>query len=140
VRQSFAEACLVLKGRKYIWIFLAKFIQSEEVNPVMAVETARLTKDAHERLLREELRRRRIACIQVLGDLGVQYYREPFGILGVEKAEQPLFVQQSVVGALESVLEDKDQEVAAAAQQALKAVNAARGWTQGAGDAEPASP
>ena len=121
-----AEASRIMKGRKYIFVFLSEFIQRREVNPVMAVETARLTKHDHERLLREDLRRLRLAGIEVLADIGAAYYREPFDIQGVEKDAQAAFVGERVIGTLESMLEDKDKEIADRAQEALDAVNEVR--------------
>ncbi len=126
VGARFAEACRIMKGRKYIFVFLSEFIQRREVNPVMAVETARLTKHDHERLLREDLRRLRLSGIEVLADIGAAYYREPFDIQGVEKDAQAAFVRERVIGTLESMLEDKDKEIADRAQEALDAVNEVR--------------
>ncbi|MDP6107345.1 MAG: hypothetical protein QGI33_02775, partial [Candidatus Brocadiia bacterium] len=37
VGARFAEACRIMKGRKYIFVFLSEFIQRRDVNPVMAV-------------------------------------------------------------------------------------------------------
>lgn len=138
VRDPFAKACLVLMKRKYVVIHLSDFIRRKDVNPVMAVETTRLTKSDHERELRHELQRRRLASIGVLKDIGVAYYTEPFNVQGVEPDKQRAFIDQRVIGALESVLDDRDGEVAALAQHALDEVRAARRTAEGdAGDGGP---
>ena len=117
-RRSIAEAVMSLKGRKYALAYLAEFILKDSVNPVMAVETARLTKDEHEQLLGRENYRRRLNCIEVAWRLAIQYCRQPFEIEGVPKEKQAAFFRLQVIGSIEAVAEDK--EVGRAASEALQ--------------------
>ena len=132
VRGSFADGCFVLRRRKYVLIFLSEFIQRSTINPVMAVETTRLTREENIREVRAEMRRLRLSSISVVEAIGKSYYEKPFPILGIEPDQQASFVQQRVVGTVESVLGDEDSEVAARSQAALEAVQAVRQATQGA--------
>ncbi len=106
-RRFIADAVVCMRGRKYTLIYLAEFILKDSVNPVMAVETARLTKDEHEQLLAQENRRRRLSCIEVARRIALEHCQRPFQIKGVTQEKQAAFLKDRVIGSLEAVAEDK---------------------------------
>jgi len=119
-RENLAEAVFVLRRRKFLLAYLREFITKDAINPVMAVETTRLTKSEHEELLREHNRRRRLACIDVARRIALDYCAEPFDIRGVEPAQEDEFFTDTIIRSLEAAAEDED--VGPKAQQALDAI------------------
>ena len=119
MRQRMAQSVLLLRQRKYVVIYLSQFLLMDSVNPVMAVETPRLTKDEHEELLAQELTRRRLACLDVLLELGLQYCREPFTFQGIDPdpSKQEKFFRDEVLGTFEVLL--KDKQLGSRAEKAL---------------------
>lgn len=120
VRQSVSGAVLALKERKYILIYLSEFLERAAINPVMAVETRRLSKAEHEEELKEELLRRRLASLDVLRQIGLDYCREPFQIEGIAPGAQEEFFRAKVIATLEGVLRDKHKEIRERAASALE--------------------
>ena len=116
-RNNLAKAVRTLEGRKYTLIYLREFVLRDQINPVMAVETVRLTKDEHEQLLREENVLRRLMSIELLEQIGKDYRARKFEIQGIDPAERDKFVKEKVFSTLEAVLQDK--QVGARAQKAL---------------------
>ncbi|MBS3763831.1 MAG: hypothetical protein KGZ25_11085 [Planctomycetes bacterium] len=123
-REQLRDAVFRLRKHKYILIYLKQFIRKDSINPVMAVETTRMTQDEHEALLRRENYRRRLACIAVVGRIVRDYCKQPFDIKGVDlnRAEQREYFKERTVRALESVVEDR--RVGEAAQKELQKIKA----------------
>jgi len=122
-RRNLMEIVYTLRARKFTLVYLREFILKDSVNPVMAVETARLTKSEHEELLREENHRRRIACIELARRIALDYCAEPFQIQGVQAEGSKDFFKANILRPLEAVVEDK--EVGTYAQAALDALEQA---------------
>ncbi len=119
-RRNLAETIFVLRTRRFILIYLSQFLLKDTINPVMAAETARLTKSEHEALLRDENLRRRLACIELAGRIALDYCREPFEIRGIEEPEREELFKDRIIRALQAVIED--EEVGKQAQQILDAI------------------
>jgi len=123
-RRNMAEIVYVLRNRKYVFIYLSEFIKKDTINPVMAVETARLTKDEHEQLLRRQNHTRRLAAIEVVERIATDYCRNPFEMENLQEGQdQDKIFKEKTIQTLESVLEDED--VGSQAQQALKSIREA---------------
>jgi hypothetical protein len=116
-RASLARTAYALRNRRFTLIYLSQFVLKDHANPVMAVETPRLTKEEHEQLLERENHRRRLECIKLLREIGKAYYAEPFKIKHLPEADQDEFVRLKVVRTLEDVLQDR--AVGKVAQEAL---------------------
>ena len=119
-RKNLMEAVSLLKERRFTFLYLSQFIQRATVNPVLAMETTRLTKDEHETLLIQQNHRRRAACIEVLERIATDYCNKPFTIEGIAADKQKEFFLGNTVETFSAVVEDRqDREVGAQAQQAL---------------------
>ncbi len=119
-RENIAEAVFQLREQHFTLIFLSQFIQKDAINPMMAVETPRLTNDEHEELLKEENLRRRLACIDVAQRIALAYCEEPFTIRKIEPDLQEAFFKDKVIRPLAAVAEDK--QVGERASKALAAI------------------
>jgi hypothetical protein len=121
-RDNLKKAVFRLRYRKYTLLFLKDLIAKDRINPVMAVETKRLTKDEHEQLLRRQNHRRRVAIIDVIGDIVADYCETPFDVRRVPAASEEArlseaeiqkresdFVHECTIGALEE--QRKDDEI-----------------------------
>jgi hypothetical protein len=105
IRASVEEGTWLLRHSRFTTIFLSEFAETAAVNPVMATETSRLTKEEHERVMKRENTRRRSASIRMLGRIGVDYIKNPESYsLGVRDSDA--FVQRYVVHTLEQIAED----------------------------------
>lgn len=120
-RDNMKDAVFALRNRKYCHIFLSNFLLKTAINPVMAVETVRLTKDEHEQQLRAENHRRRMACLEVARDIAKTYCTKPFPIDEVPKQEEPEFFRNHIIEPMETLLEDDD--VGAKARQMLDSID-----------------
>ena len=109
-RDYIAQAVLDLKQRKYTLIYLSEFTRKAAINPVMVVETRRLSKAEHEEELKAELLTLRLASLELLRQIGLQYCRQPFDIEGVQADEQSEFFKTRVIGTLVSIEKDKTHE------------------------------
>jgi len=107
-RGHIAKAVLAMRARKFALVYLGEFVETDTVNHVMAIETARLSGPEHEALVREEMRRRRLGALDVLHQIVLQYCRRPFPIEEVPPDEQEEFFKENVVRSLQHVREDKD--------------------------------
>ena len=101
------RALITLKANKYTISYLSEAVLRAGVNPVMAVETAKLTKNAHEQLLKEEQLRRRLASLEVMREIARTYCRKEFSIQGVEPGGQDKFFKEKVIRTLKTLINDK---------------------------------
>jgi hypothetical protein len=112
VRERVGSAVLDLDYHKQLIEFLAKQATRQHVNPVMAVETAKLTKEEHERKLNAQNVRRRAASIELLGRVKIAFCKKPWELLGVHKrdvvsvSEARELVEEQTVKTLEALRED----------------------------------
>jgi hypothetical protein len=121
-----------LRKRRYTLKYLARGIQKDTVNPVMAVETRRLTKDEHEQLLRRENTRKRLSCIELAKRIALDYCEKKWVVTRHAKPDFPFLAYQkpelsgpesrqtlktTIMAALVSVT--KDEDVGQQAQEAL---------------------
>lgn len=118
-RQNMKDAVYALRNQKYCLIFLSEFLRKNQINPVMAVETVRLTKDEHEQILRRQNHTRRLACLDVAKRIALKYCDEPFPIDEVPEEEEKDFFQNRVIEPIEELVEANDEEVAARAEKVL---------------------
>lgn len=81
VRDVVSEIIYDLRYHKHVILFLSNQALRSKINPVMAVETAKLTKEEHERILRAENTRRRLAAMELLGRVEIRFCQKPFTLL-----------------------------------------------------------
>jgi len=75
VRETIAEGVWLIRTRYYTIRFLTYFASKTSINPVMAVETVRLTREEHERIMQGVNNRRMRECVQLLTRIGLDYVR-----------------------------------------------------------------
>ncbi|MFO7957875.1 MAG: hypothetical protein R6X33_12340 [Candidatus Brocadiia bacterium] len=73
VRQTICDGIWLIRTRYYTIRFLSYFASKTSINPVMAVETVRLTREEHERLMRRANNRRMRESVQLLIRIGLDY-------------------------------------------------------------------
>ncbi len=104
VRKAIVEGVWLLRHNKFCLRFLGGYATRTQINPVMAVETERLTKEEHERIMRRINDRRVLESVRLLGRIGVDYVQNRAEYdLAVDN--QDAYVRQFVVHSLESVEE-----------------------------------
>ncbi|MHC4593218.1 MAG: hypothetical protein ACYS8L_11080, partial [Planctomycetota bacterium] len=77
VRQAVAAEAWTLRHNQFTIRFLAYFATSTAINPFMAVETVRLTREENERRMRRAKDRRMREAVRLLGRIGVEYVEHP---------------------------------------------------------------
>ncbi len=122
VRENMKDATFALRNHQYCMIFIGDFLKRSKINPVMAVETARLTKDEHEALLRRENHRRRLALLNVAERIAEAYCRQPFPIEEVPAPKEDSFFKENILESIELVTEDDDDAVAKKASRILESI------------------
>lgn len=119
VRKNVVEGAWALRQNPYVAIYLAEFVRTTTINPVMAAETERLTKEEHERQMNAQNTLRRRESVSLLGRTGLDYIAHPdqysFGV-----ADPDEFVRERITHTLEEVADD--ESVADLAGPALKAL------------------
>jgi len=122
VREEVAKGAWLFRGNKFGIRFLSYYGTKTAINPVMAVETVRLTKEEHERKMRRENSDRLRASIELLGRIGADYALNSAEYdLGVR--DQDAYMRTFVVHALQQLKDERS--VGALAEQALDAVRQA---------------
>ena len=106
VREQISEGVWLIRHRYYTIRFLGTFAARTSINPVMAVETVRLTRDEHEREMRQANVRRVNECMQLLIRVGLDYLqnREQYELPRAE--DQDAYVRRYVVHNLELLSEE----------------------------------
>ncbi len=110
IRQQIAEGVWLIRHRYYTIRFLGEFAARTTINPVMAAETVRLTRDEHERLMQRANARRVKECLRLLIRVGLDYLqnREQYEL---PRAEDPdAYMRRYVVHNLEILSEEEDVE------------------------------
>jgi hypothetical protein len=123
VRDEVREGAWMMRHREYCVRFLGVFANRTAINPVMAVETVRLTKEEHERLMRRQNQRRLHEAVRLLGRIGSDYVRYPAEYEIRDVAEADAFMRKWVVYALEAVAEE--EELKAEVAEALEEISQA---------------
>jgi hypothetical protein len=73
VRAEAVKGVWLLRQNQFDIRFLSEYAGRTSVNPFLAVETARLTMEEHERVMRRENNRRLVEAVRLLGRIGVDY-------------------------------------------------------------------
>jgi hypothetical protein len=131
VRDEIARAVVALqRHNRFVITHLAEFASRTAINPVMAVETERLTASEHARQMNwvneERLRR----CIAQLHDAFADYLQnaDEFHFKGPIRsdAERDAFIRRTVVGTLRALAEDRTVgDAATAALEGMKTMEGA---------------
>ena len=102
---------------------LIRLASKTSINPVMAVETVRLTREEHERQMRRANSLRMRECVDLLGRIGVDYLenREDYPLPRADDADD--YMARYVVHPLESLSDEEG--VADLASEALERMRAA---------------
>jgi hypothetical protein len=122
VRERIAAGTWLLRHNKFGIRFVSYYATKTAINPVMAVETLRLTKEEHERLMRRLNTRRLHEAVRLLGRLGVDYV-EHTSEYELEVKDQDAFVRAFVIHGLQDVTDN--EVVGEAAKEALAAIRQA---------------
>lgn len=129
VRGNVVEGAWALRQNPYVAIYLAEFVRTTTINPVMAAETERLTKEEHERQMNAQNTLRRREAVRLLARTGMDYVAHPdqysFGV-----ADPDEFVREQIAHTLEEVADD--ETVADLAGPSLKALRDADANQSGA--------
>jgi len=126
VRELTAEGAWLLRHNQFTIRFLSYFATKTTINPFMAVETLRLTREENEREMRRANVRRMRLAVDLLGRIGADYAaREGEYDLSVPNPTE--FVHRQIASALTEVSEEESiADVVAEALSALRAADAAR--------------
>jgi len=122
VRGQIIEGVWLLRHNRFVIRFTAYFATKTTVNPFMAVETLRLTKEEHERELRRANERRMEEAIALLGRIGVDYVQHPDDYKSVDKAPED-YMRRFIVSALSEVVDEP--VIGPPARKALDEIRAA---------------
>ncbi|MHC5034093.1 MAG: hypothetical protein ACYTFZ_03555 [Planctomycetota bacterium] len=116
VRETVATEAWVLRHNQFAIRFLAHLATSTAINPLMAVETVRLTREENERQMRRAKDRRMREAVRLLGRIGVDYIknRQDYD-LGVKDPDD--FIRAQIVGSLTEIIDE--QVVTDLVQEAL---------------------
>jgi hypothetical protein len=124
VRRSVAEGIWLIRTGYYTVQFVSWFGAKTTINPIMAVETVRLTAEEHERLMRRANERRMRECIALLGRIGVDYVQSPGAY---DSRLTTAVVRNYVVYALESLSdEERLRELVGEALEEVRRADLAR--------------
>lgn len=106
VREQTAEGAWLLRHNQFTIRFLSFFATKTTINPFMAVETLRLTREEHEREMRRANIRRMRHAVALLGKIGVDYIqnRDAYETM-VRDADG--FVRRFIMGALVEVVDEE---------------------------------
>jgi hypothetical protein len=105
VRQEVAAGVYLLRHSRFTIRFLSYFATKTTINPFMAVETVRLTREEHQRLMRRANHRRMREAVALLGRIGVDYIHHP-DAYELRVPEPREFVRRRIVSALSEVADE----------------------------------
>jgi hypothetical protein len=133
VREQVSRGAWDLRHNRFTIRFLSYFATKTAINPFMAVETVRMTREENERAMRRSNLRRMREAIRVLGEIGVDYMASPDDYdLGV--AEPDNFVRKWVVAALYEIAdEDAISDVVGEALSELREADQSGRYFRGLG-------
>ncbi len=106
VRQQVEEGAWELRHSRFTIIYLSEFVRTTTINPVMAVETERLTKEEHERQMTEQNTLRRREAVTLLGKIGLDYIANR-GAYGFGQRNKDEFIREYLTHTLEEAAEDE---------------------------------
>ncbi|MHC4481207.1 MAG: HEAT repeat domain-containing protein [Planctomycetota bacterium] len=106
VREQIAQGAWALRHIQYTMMFLSYFATKTTINPAMAVETVRLTREERERLMHRVNERRMREAVRLLGRIGVDCIRNRSDY-DLELADPDDFVRKNVVSALSEVADEE---------------------------------
>jgi hypothetical protein len=126
VREQTAAGAWLLRHNQFTIRFLSFFATKTTINPFMAVETLRLTREEHEREMRRANIRRMRLAVELLGRIGVDYLENPDSYqLKVPNRDE--FMGKFVASALLEVADEESiADVVQKALDDLRAADAAR--------------
>ncbi len=106
VRAQVEQGAWQLRHSRFTIIYLSEFVRTTTINPVMAVETERLTKEEHERQMNEQNVLRRRESVTLLGKIGLDYiaHRGDYDLNAPDKDE---FIREHLTHTLEEAAEDE---------------------------------
>jgi hypothetical protein len=126
VRDQTARGAWLLRHNQFTIRFLSLFAKKTTINPFMAVETLRLTREEHEREMRRANVRRMRLAVELLGKIGVDYVQHTDDY-HLKVPDPEAFVGKQVVGALTEVADEESiADVVEKALDDLAAADAAR--------------
>ena len=106
VRAEVEQGAWDLRHSRFTVIYLSEFVRTTTINPVMAVETERLTKEEHERQMNEQNTLRRREAVTLLGKIGLDFIAHrgdyDFGLGSKDE-----FVREHITHTLEEAAEDE---------------------------------
>jgi len=126
VWEQTAEGAWLLRHNQFTIRFLSFFATKTTINPFLAVETLRLTREEHEREMRRANIRRMRRAVALLGRIGVDYIqnRDAYETIVRDPDE---FVRRFVVGALVEVADEESiADLVEAALADMRAADASR--------------
>ncbi len=107
VRENISDGLWMLRHNYFGARFISRFASRTRINPVMAVETVRLTREEHERIMRAANDRRMQECTKLLIRIGMDYVKNK-SRYDLHRAEDPdEFMQKYVIHTLELLAEDE---------------------------------
>jgi len=123
VQDRMADCVMLINQNKFTIEYLAEAAKESSVNPVMAVETATMTKQENEALLREDNIRRRRKAIELLTAIALDWCRKraetnnenPYGL---DVPDPRAFFKNNVVEVFREIAEQKDVKDLAAESMA----------------------
>lgn len=126
VRELVADGVFAMRHRKFVLYFLREFSRKTAINPVMAVETERLTKEEHEREMRQINDERVVQSQRLMERIFVDYLANKgdyqFKDLDTEE-ERDEYVRAKLVHAMQDLVEDL--KFGATAREHLRAMREA---------------
>ncbi len=126
VRDEIGKGSWELRHNRFTFMFLSEFATRTAINPAMAVETARFTREEHEREMSKANRRRILEAIDLLARVAVDYVQDP-GPYILNVADDDEFVRQQVVGRLREIVDEETiGPLAEAALQRVREADMAR--------------
>lgn len=113
VRTAVAEGVMQFRHSRFAIRYLSFFAKKTAINPVMAVETMRLTKEEHEREMRGENMERVRRAIGLLGDVFVDYVGDPdqYGLNLASPRERDEYISAFIVHPLEELSDEHIPDV-----------------------------
>jgi len=122
VRREVIAGAWDLRHNKFTIFFLSYFATKTAINPFLAVETPRLTREEHEREMRRSNEQRMTEAVQLLARIGVDYIERPEDYKDLAKSPDE-YVGKYIVGALLEVADER--AISNVVRQALQEIRAA---------------
>jgi hypothetical protein len=105
VQQEVIDGTWLLRHNRFAVRFLSYYATKTTINPFLAVETVRLTREENQREMRKANERRMKAAVELLGRIGVDYVEHPDDYKNLDRDPQE-YVRKWVVSGLSDVSEE----------------------------------